>query len=119
MHSFGIAHRDLKLENIIMSDDSDQAELKVIDFGISIILAPGQTSTDAYGTLVYVAPEVLTGKPYDKAVDLWSIGIIMYMLMYGKLPFYSQSDSDREIANQIIHDQVQLQEIETVSKEAM
>lgn len=98
MHSMGIAHRDLKPENIIMTDDTDKAEIKVIDFGISAILGPGETTTDTYGTIAYVAPEVLMGKPYDKVVDLWSIGVIAYMLLCGQLPFDSPSSSSNEIA---------------------
>jgi len=89
-----------------MTDNSEKAELKVIDFGISAILAPGETSTDSYGTIAYVAPEVLMGKPYDKEVDLWSIGVITYMLLSGSLPFNSPANSNNEIALLIVNDKV-------------
>jgi len=59
LHNYGIAHRDLKLENILMVDASDDSQLKLVDFGLSKILGPGETSTDPFGTLSYVAPEVL------------------------------------------------------------
>jgi len=59
LHSYGIAHRDLKLENIMMVDNTDTSELKLVDFGLSRILGPSETSTEPFGTLSYVAPEVL------------------------------------------------------------
>jgi len=59
LHSYGVAHRDLKPENILMADDSDEADLKIVDFGLSKIIGPNETSLDPFGTLSYVAPEVL------------------------------------------------------------
>lgn len=59
LHSFGIAHRDLKPENILMESDSDGASCKIVDFGLSKIIGPSETSLDPFGTLSYVAPEVL------------------------------------------------------------
>jgi serine/threonine protein kinase len=52
IHSYGIAHRDLKLENILMSDDTDEAQVKIVDFGLSKMIGPNETSTDPFGTLV-------------------------------------------------------------------
>ena len=91
-----------------MADTSDDSELKLVDFGLSKILGPNETSTDPFGTLViinfifilffqsYVAPEVLLQKPYGKNVDLWSLGVIVYILLSGMLPF--DSDDNRETA---------------------
>lgn len=59
LHQFGIAHRDIKLENILMENNSDTAQAKLVDFGLSRILGPSETSTEPFGTLSYVAPEVL------------------------------------------------------------
>lgn len=59
LKSMGVAHRDIKLENIIMSKETDDSDIKLIDLGLSKVLGPGETSTDPYGTLAYVAPEVL------------------------------------------------------------
>jgi len=105
IHSYGIAHRDLKLENILMTDSSEDADIRLLDFGLSKIIGPSQNCNEPYGTLSYVAPEVLLEQPYTKAVDLWSIGIITYLLLAGSLPFDDQ-DSEREIARQTIHDKV-------------
>jgi len=102
LHRFGIAHRDLKPENILMTDDTDKAMPKLVDFGLSKIIGPNETCNDPFGTLSYVAPEVLLKKPYDKTVDFWSLGVIIYLLLSGTLPF--DDDDDREIARQTIHD---------------
>ncbi len=59
LHSFGIAHRDLKPENILMVDDSDDASIKLVDFGLSKTFGPGEICKEPFGTLCYVAPEIL------------------------------------------------------------
>ena len=104
LHNYGITHRDLKPENILMTSTDDDAHPKLVDFGLSKIIGPGETCNDPFGTLSYVAPEVLLQKPYDKSVDLWSVGVIVYLLLSGTLPF--DDDDDREIARQTIHDPV-------------
>jgi len=105
IHSYGIAHRDLKPENILMTDSSEEADIRLLDFGLSKIIGPTQNCNEPYGTLSYVAPEVLLEQPYTKAVDLWSIGITTYLLLAGTLPFDDQN-SEKEIARQTIHDPV-------------
>lgn len=102
LHSFGICHRDLKPENILMVDVTEEADLKIVDFGLSKIIGPQETSLDPFGTLSYVAPEVLLQKPYGKEVDLWSLGVIMYLLLSRVLPF--DDEDDREIARQTIYE---------------
>ena len=102
LHSYGVAHRDLKPENILMSDNSDTATLKIVDFGLSKIIGPNETSLDPFGTLSYVAPEVLLQKPYGKEVDYWSLGVITYLLLSRVLPF--DDEEDKEIARQTIQD---------------
>ena len=92
LHSFGVAHRDLKPENILMEDKSDDSDLKIVDFGLSKIIGPSETSLDPFGTLSYVAPEVLLQKPYGKEVDLWSLGIIIYLCLSRVLPFDDEDD---------------------------
>lgn len=59
LHSFGIAHRDLKPENILMVDDTDEADIKLVDFGLSKTFGPGELCKEPFGTLCYVAPEIL------------------------------------------------------------
>ena len=105
LHSYGIVHRDLKPENILMTDLSESADIRLLDFGLSKIVGNDEKCTEPYGTLSFVAPEVLQGKPYDKSVDLWSIGIIAFLLLCGYLPF-DDKHSEREIARQTIQDPV-------------
>lgn len=105
LHSYGIAHRDLKPENILMTDNTDEADMRMLDFGLSKIIGPSEFCTEPFGTLSYVAPEVLLEKAYNKSVDLWSIGIITYLLLCGCLPF-DDENSEREIARQTINDPV-------------
>lgn len=85
-----------------MSSDADDAELKIVDFGLSKIIGPSETSLDPFGTLSYVAPEVLLQKPYGKEVDFWSLGVITYLLLSRVLPF--DDEDDKEIARQTIQD---------------
>ena len=99
LHAYGIAHRDLKPENILLINESDNSDIKIMDFGLSKIVAPEETSLEPFGTLLYVAPEVLKMKPYGKSVDLWSTGVISYLLLSGVLPFDDEKDS--EIARKI------------------
>jgi len=104
LHSFGIAHRDLKPENILAVNDDDKSDVKLVDFGLSKTFGPSETSTEAYGTLCYVAPEILLQKPYNKAVDLWSLGIVIHLMLSGTLPF--DHKEDREIAKKTIYEEV-------------
>ena len=94
IHQFGIVHRDLKIENIIMSDNSEQSVPKLADFGMVKILGPAEKTQERLGTVAYAAPEVLRKKPYTKKVDVWSLGIILYMLLGETLPFYSMDQKE-------------------------
>ena len=94
LHDVGIVHRDIKPENILLTDDSEIPTIKLADFGLSKLVGPNDTLRTACGTLAYVAPEVLMQRPYSKPVDLWSIGIVTYLMLRGRLPFDSK---DRHI----------------------
>ena len=87
LHELGIMHRDIKPENILLSDHSDIPNVKLADFGLSKLACPTDIQNLACGTLGYVAPEVLSQSGYTCKVDLWSIGIITYLLLRGRLPF--------------------------------
>ena len=104
MHQFGIAHRDLKPENILMVDKSENSQIKLVDFGLSKTFGPGETCKEPYGTLCYVAPEILMQLPYDKSVDCWSFGIIIYLMLGRHLPFDSQDD--KEIGRKTIYKKI-------------
>jgi serine/threonine protein kinase len=87
LKAFGVVHRDLKLENIMMTDDTNRAIPKLIDFGLARILLPGETTTEPYGTLGYVSPEILRKDAYSFQCDVWSLGCITFALISGSLPF--------------------------------
>ena len=103
MHSFGVVHRDLKPENVLMINSDDNSDIRILDFGLSKILGPYEKCDEPYGTLTYCAPEIIVDEPYAKAVDLWSLGIMTYLMVSGKLPF--NSEDENEIARQVVYDE--------------
>ncbi|KAJ3438130.1 map/microtubule affinity-regulating kinase [Anaeramoeba flamelloides] len=99
-HSQNIVHRDIKPENIIINK---KYQIKLIDFGISNFVKKNEFLSTNCGSPLYTAPEVLKGKPYKgKKVDVWSLGIILYLLVCGKLPF---TDINRIVPNDIKYPQ--------------
>merc|ERR1719156_29341 len=95
MHEIKLTHRDLKPENFLFQtkDPIEKSNLKIIDFGLSCKFTEGAVLTTKAGTPYYVAPQVLAGK-YDQSADLWSCGVIMYVLLCGYPPFYGETDAD-------------------------
>ncbi|XP_023158780.1 calcium/calmodulin-dependent protein kinase type 1 isoform X2 [Ceratitis capitata] len=93
MHEQGVVHRDLKPENLLYYSADDGSKIMISDFGLSKMEDSGIMAT-ACGTPGYVAPEVLAQKPYGKAVDVWSIGVISYILLCGYPPFYDENDAN-------------------------
>eukprot|EP00161_Ancyromonas_sigmoides_P013887 TRINITY_DN358_c0_g1_i1.p2 TRINITY_DN358_c0_g1~~TRINITY_DN358_c0_g1_i1.p2 ORF type:complete len:327 (+),score=164.53 TRINITY_DN358_c0_g1_i1:87-1067(+) len=92
LHSKSIAHRDLKPENLLYASAAADAEIKLADFGLSTYAAAGSsTLKTACGTPGYVAPEVLRNKGYGLEVDMWSVGVITYILLCGFPPFYEEN----------------------------
>jgi calcium-dependent protein kinase len=96
-HKHGVCHRDLKLENFCLEDDSENARLKMIDFGLSEAFT-SDPMTQAQGTIYYVAPEVLK-RSYNEKCDMWSLGVITYIMLDGQAPF--QGIDDRHTAQLI------------------
>ncbi|CAJ0768221.1 23815_t:CDS:10 [Entrophospora sp. SA101] len=95
LHDLGIVHRDLKPENLLFKDTSEDADILITDFGLSKIL----TSTEdvlftACGTPDYVAPEVLLQVGHNKPVDVWSIGVILYVMLCGYTPFWGENQAE-------------------------
>ena len=96
LHNYGIVHRDLKPENVLMTSNKPDSDVKIMDFGLSKMIGPSELCTEPFGTISYVSPEVLQQKPYGKGVDVWSLGILAYLMMVGSLPF--DNEDDREVA---------------------
>ena len=96
---FGVIHRDLKPENVLMTSDGDDGDIRILDFGLSKISTPNEKCTEPYGTLTYCAPEIILDEPYNKEVDMWSLGIMTYLMVSGRLPF--NAEDENKIARQI------------------
>jgi len=94
LHSKCYAHRDIKPENFLLQNKTREAEIKVIDFGLAKHYTPGEPMKTKAGTPYYVAPQVLLGKGYDEKCDIWSCGVITYILTCGYPPFFGDSDED-------------------------
>lgn len=90
-HSLGVMHRDLKPENFLFVNQEEDSPLKTIDFGLSVFFRPGETFTDVVGSPYYVAPEVLR-KHYGPECDVWSAGVIIYILLSGVPPFWDETE---------------------------
>lgn len=90
-HSLGVMHRDLKPENFLFVGQEEDSPLKTIDFGLSVFFRPGENFTDVVGSPYYVAPDVLR-KLYGPKCDVWSAGVIIYILLSGVPPFWDESE---------------------------
>ncbi|CAI9787519.1 unnamed protein product [Fraxinus pennsylvanica] len=91
-HLQGVVHRDLKPENFLFSSKEDHSALKAIDFGLSDYVKPDERLNDIVGSAYYVAPEVLH-RSYGTEADMWSIGVIAYILLCGSRPFWARTES--------------------------
>ena len=110
LHRYGIVHRDLKPDNIMITQQNDFGVIKIMDFGLSKIISTQEKMVDGYGTLSYVAPEVLLRTPYNKEVDIWSMGVILYYMLCGHLPF--KGNKEVIIAEKIVNDDLEFDDDE-------
>eukprot|EP00300_Choanocystis_sp_HF-7_P025700 c2780_g1_i2.p1 GENE.c2780_g1_i2~~c2780_g1_i2.p1 ORF type:complete len:339 (-),score=78.46 c2780_g1_i2:102-1118(-) len=100
MHDRNVVHRDLKPENIIYATEDANSPFKITDFGFAEVMKDKKL-TASCGTPEYVAPEILLGKPYTQTVDLWSFGVIVYILLSGYPPFFSEDGGDEALFKKI------------------
>ncbi|XP_030930223.1 CDPK-related kinase 3-like isoform X2 [Quercus lobata] len=91
-HLQGVVHRDLKPENFLFTSRSEDADMKLIDFGLSDFIRTDERLNDIVGSAYYVAPEVLH-RSYSLEADIWSIGVITYILLCGSRPFWARTES--------------------------
>lgn len=87
LHQVNVLHRDLKPQNILLSDSSMDPVLKIADFGFARALPPQDMAATVCGSPLYMAPEILRHEPYDAKADLWSVGAILFELLMGRTPF--------------------------------
>ncbi|XVF75805.1 hypothetical protein PTKIN_Ptkin13bG0216400 [Pterospermum kingtungense] len=90
-HKHGVMHRDLKPENFLFANKKETAALKAIDFGLSVFFKPGERFTEIVGSPYYMAPEVLK-RNYGPEIDVWSAGVILYILLSGVPPFWAETE---------------------------
>ena len=84
-HSRGILHRDIKLDNILLTSEGD---IRICDFGVSKLVKAGEIMTEQCGTPAYIAPEIFENKGYEGyASDVWSAGVVLFAMLYGTVPF--------------------------------
>ena len=98
-HEHDVVHRDVKLDNFVYEGTAEDAELKLIDFGLSHLCQRGGGGSEAMsgrvGTLSYMAPEVLQRLPYTAACDMWSLGVVTFILLSGRRPFHSRDRAEK------------------------
>ena len=93
-HQKGIAHCDMKPKNLLLVADDDDSFIKLADFGFAARVHRPKSLTKQCGTPFFVAPEILTRKPYDQQSDMWSVGCIVFLLLSGNLPFLGRSQKE-------------------------
>ena len=107
LHSKHICHRDIKPENIMLSKENDLHSIKIIDFGLSAQHFDKLINSDYCGTYIYMAPEQIEKKLYFISVDIWSIGILMFILLNnGKHPFYIKGDNKKDFVQKIMEGKI-------------
>jgi serine/threonine protein kinase len=94
IHEQGIAHRDLKPQNLLLSSTDDDADIKIADFGFACRVHTPMSLTTRCGTPSYVAPEILKNSPYDQRADMWSVGVILFVLLAGYPPFVEENQME-------------------------
>lgn len=105
LHKLNIIHRDLKLENLCVDNNNN---IKIIDFGISEIIYNKEKLNKPYGTLYYASPEIFLGEEYGKEVDIWSLGVIIYVSIYRELPFILGEECRFKIIKNILNNELVL-----------
>ncbi|XP_065044946.1 calcium-dependent protein kinase 2-like isoform X1 [Musa acuminata AAA Group] len=96
-HFMGVMHRDLKPENFLLATNEEDAMLKATDFGLSVFIEEGKVYKDIVGSAYYIAPEVLKQR-YGKEIDIWSAGVILYILLSGVPPFWAGKYQDETLS---------------------
>jgi len=128
LKKYGIIHRDLKPENILIKiikeDPEDKnldiIEIKIMDFGLSKILGNSETTNEGYGTIAFISPEILQRLPYNYKVDIWSLGVIIYFLLSGEIPFMPKSSKLEEMILYICNkDPTFSKKFDKISKDAI
>jgi len=95
LHQSGVAHRDIKPQNLFLESKESNSVIKVGDFGFAVRVHTPKSLNNKVGTPSYVAPEIVKDQPYDQSCDMWSVGVVFYVLLCGYLPF-PQNDQEKK-----------------------
>lgn len=99
LHNQNIVHCDLKPENVLLSSNAEFPQVKLCDFGFARIIGEKSFRRSVVGTPAYLAPEVLRNKGYNRSLDMWSVGVIIYVSLSGTFPFNEDEDINDQIQN--------------------
>lgn len=94
LHAHDVVHLDLKPQNILLTSESPLGDIKIVDFGLSRIMKKSEELREIMGTPEYVAPEILSYDPISMATDMWSIGVLTYVMLTGVSPFLGDSKQE-------------------------
>lgn len=94
LHSLGIIHRDIKIDNIVYTEQNTKIQVKLIDFGLSKIIGSGEYTSETYGTFCYMPPEIIKKSLYNFKADIWSLGVTFFAIFKKKLPFCDNFKED-------------------------
>jgi Ca2+-binding EF-hand superfamily protein len=106
LHDYGIIHRDIKLQNILLTDKNDNPVIKISDFGLSKVTGSKERVSDCLGTLNFSAPEVVSRSGYNNKVDIWSLGVLLYFMTFNLLPFNDKERNKENIVYNICNKEV-------------
>ena len=115
LHSNGIVHRDIKIENVLIKKiNHNKYQSKIIDFGISRVLSKNESLQAKYGTFANLPPEIIKNEEYTHNIDIWNLGIIGFFMLYKKHPF--NSIKKKELEKKIINEEIVFDKSNEVNK---
>ncbi|KAJ8010515.1 hypothetical protein DPEC_G00075890 [Dallia pectoralis] len=119
LHRNNVVHLDLKPQNILLTSDAPLGDIKIVDFGLSRMVSSSQELREIMGTPEYVAPEILNYEPISTATDMWSIGVLAYVMLTGISPFLGEDKQDTFLNISQINISYQVEELEHVDRAAI
>lgn len=101
----GIAHRDIKFENFMVTSLKGKLRVKLIDYGLSKLFVPSEVALLPAGTVAYCSPEIVLNEFHDKSADIWSLGVMLYSTLFRQMPFVANHRDDKQaVMNKIVSD---------------